>query len=76
MSCGTKIIGAHRTYSERYDLSEKLENEGEYRLARAVRHGECLGWSDLRRAENALESQGMSRNWDFREEHCQCETED
>ena len=76
MSCGTKLEGAHHGFSERYEISEKLESEGEYSLALKVRHGDCLDSYDLRRAESALDRQGLNRNWDYREENCQCLTED
>ena len=71
MSCGTRL-DSH----DRYGLADSLEREGEYRLARAVRHGECLDHYELRRAEDALERQGLRPRWDFEERTCRCSGED
>lgn len=70
MSCGTKI-NSH----DRYGLSEALEREGEYGLARDVCIGECLDRRSLLRAEDALERQGMRRHLDYREDNCHCSDE-
>jgi hypothetical protein len=70
MSCGTRIEGRFGGYAEREDIVRKLEREGEYSLARQVSHGNCLSSGELRRAENALERQGMSRNFDYNEDRC------
>lgn len=67
MSCGTRI-SSH----DRYDLADKLEREGEYNLAINVRRDECLDSCQLRRAEDALERQGVQRGWDYREHNCHC----
>lgn len=76
MGCGTKITSSYCSYGSEYELSERLEREGEHNLAAKVRHRECLDSYDLRRAEDALERQGLSRHWDFKEENCHCSTED
>lgn len=76
MSCGTKLTGRFDGYSERRELAESLEREGEYSIAQRVQRGECLDGSDLRRAEHALDSQGKTRHRDYREESCHCSTED
>lgn len=70
MSCGTKI-NSH----DNYELSRSLESEGEYNIAEKVRRGDCLDSYDLRRAEDALDRQGMQEHWDYREDRCHCETE-
>lgn len=71
MSCGTRI-DTH----DRYDLAEALEREGEYSLASKVRRDECLDSYDLRRTEDALEHQGLTRHWDYNECNCYCEEEE
>ncbi len=76
MSCGTKIEGRTHSYWEREELAEKLERGGEDRIARAIRHGDCLNGLDLRRAESALDSQGLSRRFDYAEDPCRCSIED
>jgi hypothetical protein len=77
MSCGTKIEGRFYSWSEREELAERLEREGEpYRVVRAVRHGDCLDDGDARRAERALESQGLSRHFDYRKTKCHCSTDE
>lgn len=76
MSCGTKIEGRFQSWGEREDLANALERDGESRLARAVRHGDCLDDFDLRRAEHALEHEGLSRLFDYRETTCPCATEE
>jgi hypothetical protein len=76
MSCGTKLTRHTDSYSDRHELSERLEREGEFRLAHDVRNGDCLSSYDLRRAESALERQGMQRNWDYRENGCHCSSEE
>lgn len=74
MSCGTKIS---TTFSfQRHDLVDALEREGEYSIARRVMHDDCLDSHDLRRAESALDRQGKSKYFDYREENCRCETEE
>ena len=76
MSCGTKIEGRFHSWSERQNLADALEREGESRVARAVRYGDCLNDFDLHRAERALEYQNLSRQFDYRESRCACSTED
>jgi hypothetical protein len=76
MSCGTKIEGRFHLWSEREELADKLERDGEYRLARSIRRQECLDDRELRQAEHALERQGLSKHFDFREERCACRTEE
>lgn len=73
MSCGTKINGRFDGYFEREDLSRRLEDDGEYRLASAIRRGDCLSRSDLSRAESSLDRQGLHRDWDYREQRCFCD---
>ncbi len=72
MGCGTKIDGRYVSFSEREEITRKLEDDGEYRLARLVKYGDCLGYSDLHRAEDVLGRQGVSRNFDYKEERCRC----
>lgn len=76
MSCGTKLQPRFNSYNERRELSDRLEREGEYRLAHDVRNEECLSDYDLRRARSALERQGLSKYHDFREMPCHCSTDD
>lgn len=76
MSCGTRITPRFDSYWEREELADRLEREGEYRLANAVKHGDCLDDYDLRRAENALDYQGMHRSFDYNEESCRCSTDE
>lgn len=77
MSCGTKITSSFGdSYWEREELSRRLEREGEHRLARDVLRGECLGWSDLHRAESALDRQGLHRSFDYNEERCRCASDE
>ena len=71
MSCGTRLES-----HDDYELARRLEWEGEYSLAQQVRRGDCLDSWELRRAEDALERQGMSRHWDYREDRCRCSTGD
>jgi hypothetical protein len=75
MSCGTKLEGRFYSYSEREDLADALEREGEYRLAQSVKRGDCLGYSELDRAKSALDWQGVSR-WDYNESECRCSHEE
>lgn len=72
MSCGTKIEGRFHSWVEREELAEKLEQEGEYRIARSVKYGDCLDSYDLHRAERALERHDLSRYFDYRETPCHC----
>lgn len=72
MGCGTKIDGRLHSWSEREDLADALERDGEWRLARSVRHRDCLDDHDLRRAERSLEREGLSKHFDYREEQCVC----
>lgn len=72
---GTGIEGMFYSYSEREEIADKLRDEGEYRIADAIRRGDCLGWSDLGRAERALDHKGMSRHFDYRETSCYCDDE-
>lgn len=76
MSCGTKIDGRFHSWGEREDLADALEREGEWRIARAVRHRDCLDASDLTRAERALDRQNLSKRFDYREEDCRCQPEE
>ncbi len=76
MSCGTRLRPRFNSYSDREELAEKLENDGEYRLAQDVKHEVCLNDYDLRRAERSLSRQDMLRNFDYKEERCHCETEE
>jgi len=76
MSCGTKITGHYDGFFEREEVAEKLERDGEFRLAERVKRGECLSYSDLRQAENSLDRQGMRRDWDYKEQRCYCEDEE
>lgn len=76
MSCGSKITPRFDSFWEREKLSRKLEREGEYRLADAIKHGGCLDRGDLYRAESALDRQGLHRDFDYREERCICRAED
>jgi hypothetical protein len=71
MICGTKI----ETH-DRYELASSLEKEGEYSLASKIRRNECLDSYQLRRTENALESQGLARHWDYSERNCYCEEDE
>lgn len=71
MGCGTRL-----TTHDRYALSDRLEREGEYNLAIAVRRDECLDSWELRRVEGALERQGLQRHWDYDERNCHCESEE
>lgn len=74
--CGTKIVGRFNSWSERDDLAEALEREGESIIADHVRCGDCLDSSDLFRAERALEHRNLSRYFDYREERCRCSEEE
>ena len=76
MSCGMKLTPRFNSWHEREELADALEREGEFRLARAIKHEECLDSGDLRRAESALERQGLDKRHDFREEPCRCSTEE
>lgn len=76
MICGSKLEGRFHSYFERLELAERLENEGEYRLADKVKRGDCLDGYELRHAERALESQGLSRHFDYKIEDCHCSTEE
>jgi hypothetical protein len=77
VSCGTRIEGRFGSYWERQELADKLEQSGEYRLARAVKHGDCLGFSDRYRAERVLENEhDLSKHFDYRERECACDPED
>ena len=76
MSCGTKLTGRMDSWSERHDLAEKLERDGEHRLADAVKRGDCLDSSELYRAERSLERSGLSRYFDYKEERCACRTDE
>jgi len=77
MSCGTKITGRFSDrHFERDELAEKLEAEGEWRLARSVRRGECLDNYELRKAERALSDKGLSSRFDYRKRECECEPGD
>ena len=71
MSCGTRI----ETH-DRYRLADALEDEGEYSLASKVRRDECFDLYDRRRAEDALERQGLTRHWDYNERNCYCDEEE
>jgi len=70
MSCGTRI-NSH----DNYELARRLESEGEYSLAQNVRRADCLDSYDLRRAEHALDRQGLQEGWDYKEDHCHCSHE-
>lgn len=77
MSCGTRLKGRFGdSYIDRDELAEKLEEEGEWSIARQVRHGDCLDDHQLRRAERALDWQNMSKNFDYKEERCTCSTDE
>jgi hypothetical protein len=77
MSCGTRINGRFgSSWIDRQELAEKLEAEGEYSLARKVNHGDCLDFRELRRAEYALDNQGVMKHFDYKEEQCRCSTEE
>lgn len=76
MSCGTKIRGRFNSWAERDELAERLEGDGESRIANSVRRGDCLSDDDLRRAENALDHQGLSKHFDYREDRCACRTDE
>lgn len=69
MSCGKKISSFNK-----YQISDALEREGEYGLARSVRHGDCLDFWQLRRAEDALERRGIRNHWDYSEDSCGCDS--
>ena len=75
MSCGTRLEGRFHLTSERLELAEKLEEEGEYRLAQSVKRGDCLDDRELHRAERALDRQDLSRYHDYKEERCHCSTD-
>jgi hypothetical protein len=76
MSCGTKIEGRFHSYYERQDLADALDREGEYRLADKVKRQECLDDGELRRAERSLDSRGLSKHFDYREERCACRSDE
>lgn len=75
MTCGTKLQGRNWGYSEREEIADKLERDGEYDLAQKVRREQCLGFFELTTAESALERQGIS-SYDYREERCHCSEEE
>lgn len=74
MSCGTKLTPRFNSWFERDELANKLEEEGEYTLARKVKREECLSYSELNRAQYALERQGVN-SFDLRKQRCACEEE-
>lgn len=76
MSCGTRIEGRFHSWSERDELADALERQGEERLADSVRRNECLDDHQLRDAERALEHAGLSKLFDYREERCCCRTDE
>lgn len=76
MSCGSRIIPRYDSYSERRELADKLEREGEYRVADSVRDDRCLSDYDLRAAERALERHGIHKRWDYEERECACRYND
>lgn len=76
MSCGTKLQGRFGSWAERDELADRLDRDGESRIAHAVRHGDCLDSGDLRRAERTLEHDGLMRHFDYREERCRCSWDD
>lgn len=73
MSCGYQIkVYYGDSYNDRDEIADKLEAEGEYRLALSVRRGDCLDSHDLSRAERALDWQDARRDYDYRVERCYC----
>lgn len=76
MSCGTRLQGRFYSWHEREEIAEKLEADGEYRLAEKVKREECLDYSELYNAQQSLERQGMERYHDYKEERCHCSTDD
>jgi hypothetical protein len=71
MRCGTRV----NSY-DTYEIARNLESEGEHSLAQSVRRGDCLDSYDLRRAEDALERQGLQKHWDYTEDLCHCSHDD
>ena len=63
-------------YWDTYELADKIEGDVGYSIAHKIQRGDCLDSYELRQVENALDSQGMSKNWDYREEICHCRTDD
>ena len=75
MSCGTRLRPRFDTYGERDELAEKIEDES-YSLAHKIRHGQCLDSYELRQAERILDEQGLAKYHDYREDPCECRTEE
>lgn len=74
MSCGSRIRGYYGdSHYDRDEIADRLEAEGEYRIAREVRHGDCLDSHDLERAKRALDWQDQREYFDYRVEKCYCE---
>lgn len=67
---GHKIEGMTYSSFEREELARKLENEGEHEAARKVERGDCLGFSERFRAQDALSRAGLSEHFDYREVRC------